>query len=320
MTMRRTSWRHTLALCAAGAGLFAAPFATARLAPPAAANPADTVSGVTVTAPQPANPLVDPATQFVRQHLPESPFSEQFPRFHDKVCVKVQGLPAEFDAFVTRRIVEMASQVHAPLANAADCRPNIHVIFSPQPQAQLSDIAKRRDILIGYQFLPQLKRMSRFTRPIQAWYVTRSVGDNGVSTLDLFDPDRYDPAAGKVPPAGRAGSRLGNGMSAEIVHSLILADANKVAGEKIDAIADYVAVLALARWQGLERCNAVPTILNLMAEGCDARDRPEAATPGDLALLTGLYQIDPREAGEMQRSSIASVIRKATGSSGGTRH
>ena len=25
-----------------------------------------------------------------------------------------------------------------------------------------------------------------------------------------------------------------------------------------------MAVLALARWQGLERCNAMPTILNLM--------------------------------------------------------
>ena len=60
-------------------------------------------------------------------------------------------------------------------------------------------------------------------------------------------------------------------MSAEVVHSLIIADANKVADEKIGAVADYIAVLALARWQGLERCNAIPTILNLMADGCDGR-------------------------------------------------
>jgi hypothetical protein len=203
----------------------------------------------------------------------------------------------------------MAGLVHAPLASAADCTPNIHVVFSPRPQAQLDDIAKRRDILIGYQFAPQLKRMSRFNRPIQAWYVTRSVGDNGMSALDIFDPDRYDPAMGKTPPFGRAGSRLGNGMSAEIVHSLIIADANKVAGQKIDAIADYVAVLALARWQGLERCSAMPTILNLMTEGCG--DPLEAATSTDIALLTGLYAVQARETASQQRAFIASAIRKA---------
>ena len=94
-----------------------------------------------------------------------------------------------------------------------------------------------------------------------------------------------------------------------MVHSLILADANKVAGEKIDTIADYVAVLALARWQGLERCNAMPTILNRLADGCDGA--PDAATPQDLALLSGLYSVAARETGSQQRATIASAIRKA---------
>jgi hypothetical protein len=100
-------------------------------------------------------------------------------------------------------------------------------------------------------------------------------------------------------------------MSSELVHSLIIADAGKVAGQKIDAVADYVAVLALSRWQGLDKCTGLPTILNLMAEGCDADERPDAATPGDLALLTALYTIDPRESGPLQRSSLASAARKA---------
>jgi hypothetical protein len=110
---------------------------------------------------------------------------------------------------------------------------------------------------------------------------------------------------------GRAGSRLGNDMSSELVHSLIIADASKVAGEKIDAVADYVAVLALSQWRNLARCAGQPTILNLMAEGCEAEDRPDAATPADLALLTGLYTADARESGTQQRASIASAIRKA---------
>ena len=303
--------RWTAALAALSLGAAAPALATQSGPSASAAAPAN-LSGVTVNPAPKENPLVDPTTQFVRERLPEGPHALQFPRFHDPICVKVQGLPPEFDAFVAKRIVEVAAEVHAPLAKASDCTPNVNVIFTAHPQAQLTDIAKRRDILIGYQFIPQLQRLSKVTRPIEARYVTRTVGDNGRSQLDVWDPDRFDPGQGKEPPAGRAGSRLANGMSAEIVHSLILADANKVSDAKIGTISDYVAVLALARWQGLERCNAIPTILNLMADGCDAEGAPEAATPQDMALLSGLYSVDPREFGTQQRASIASAIRKAS--------
>jgi hypothetical protein len=307
MATRRRLW---MGLGGAALVMAASTGAASAHAPPGAEPPApsSTVSGVTVTAPEKPNPLVDPTTQFVRQHLPASTFSEQYPRFRDAICVKVQGLPPEFDAFVARRIGEIAAQVHAPVAKAANCQPNVHVIFSPQPQALLADIAKRKDILLGFYWNESnLKRLATFNRPIGGWYVTRTRGQSGESRLEIHDPTDY-----LNPRVGRAGSRLSNGMSTEVVHSLILADANKVAGEKIDAVADYIAVLALAKWQGLERCNATPTILNLMAEGC--ADRPEAATSADLALLAGLYSVDPRELGSQQRATIASAIRKADAS------
>jgi hypothetical protein len=304
----------------AAAALLAGPALATQSGPPEKTAPASDLSGVTVTPEPKADPLVDPAREFVRQHLPESPFSEQYPRFRDEICVKVQGLPEEFNAFVARRLIEVATKVHAPVAKAGDCTPNINVIFTPDPQAQMTDIVKHRDILIGYQFLPQLARLAKVTHPIEARYVTRTVGEHGENQLDTWDPDRYDPILDKAPPQGRAGSRLGNEMSAQIVHSLILADANKVAGEKIDAVADYITVLALARWQGLEKCNAkVSTILNLMAPGC-GDEPPQAATTADMALLAALYAIDPRETGSQQRMAIASRMRselqKANSNSG----
>jgi hypothetical protein len=308
--MQNRTWWRSLAVCASSAGLLAAPLAAAHLAPPAAsapANPASTVSGVTVTAPEKPNPLVNPASQFVREHLPEG-ISEQFPRFRDAICVKVIGLPPEFGAFVAKRVVEVAKEVRAPVAKAAACVPNVNVVFTPNPQAQLDDIARRKDVLIGFHYLAQGKKLTTVNRPIQAWYVTRTRDTTGNSWIEVASPcpanvgDTFSGPCGER-PVGRAGSRLGNDMSAEVVHSLILADANKVAGEKIDAVADYIAVLALAKWRGLEKCNAIPTILNLMAEDC--ADRPEAATDTDLALLSGLYAVDPRELGSQQRASIA---------------
>jgi hypothetical protein len=308
--MRRMNGRNVLAGVAGAILLLAGAAGAHQVAPDSTAKPqpAPTVSSMTVQAPQKPNPLVNPESQFVRSHLPQG-VSEQYPRFRDAVCVKVVGLPPEFDAFVAKRIVDLAGEVHAPVAKAA-CVPNVNVIFTPSPQAQLDDITKRKDILIGFHFMAQDKALKTVTRPIQAWYVTRTRDTTGNSWLEVPNPcpanvgDTYSGPCGER-PIGRAGSRLGNDMSAEVVHALILADANKVAGEKIEAVADYVAVLALAKWQGLDRCNAVPTILNLMADNC-GEDVPEAATPADLGLLTGLYAVDPRELGSQQRAAIAS--------------
>ncbi|THD51660.1 hypothetical protein [Phenylobacterium sp.] len=310
--MKRTLLLAGLAAMQIGAGVAAAK--QTEPAPASKAAPAATVSGVTVNAPQKENPLVDPTTQFVRQHLPDSAFSGQLARFRDEVCVKVVGLPPEFDAFIAKHLIDVAAEVHAPIARAATCTPNVNVVFTPNPQAQLDDIAKRKDVLLGFHFLAQTKKLTTVDRPIQAWYVTRTRDTTGNSWLEVANPcpanvgDTYVGSCGDR-PMGRAGSRLGNDMSAEVVHSLILADTNKLAGVKIEMVADYIAVLALAKWQGLDRCNATPTILNRMADGCD--DPPDAATPQDLALLTGLYSVEARESGSQQRATIASAMRKA---------
>ncbi|MBS0331380.1 MAG: hypothetical protein JSS35_01310 [Proteobacteria bacterium] len=302
-----------LQLAGAAAILLAATAARAKETEPAsAAKAAPTVSGVTVRAPEKANPLVDPTTQYVKRSLPEGQ-SDQLSRFRDEVCVKVQGLPAEFDAFIAKRLVAVAGEVGAPLAKAADCTPNVNVVFTTAPQALISDIAKRKDILIGFHYVAQLKQVTTFQGPIQAWYVTRTRDASGNSWIEVNFQCPYDPN-GMVPcgerPIGRAGSRLGNEMSAEIVHSLVIADANKVAGRKIETVADYVAVLALARWKKVERCAPIATVLNAMAGDCP--DAPQAATLQDIALLKGLYAVDPYEFGFQQRATIASAVRKAS--------
>ena len=97
--------------------------ALAKETEPVPAAKAPTVSGVTVQAAPKSDPLVDPAREFVRQRLPESTFSEQLARFRDDVCVKVVGLPPDrCDAFVAKRLVEIAGEVKAPLRAAGPDR------------------------------------------------------------------------------------------------------------------------------------------------------------------------------------------------------
>ena len=273
---------YTAMLAAAGLLLAGAPGRAATADPPAtSAPPAQDLSGVTVTAGK-QDPLVDKTTQFVREHLPEGQ-SGQLARFRDEICVSVVGLPAAYDAFIARRIVALAGEVHAPVSHAANCAPNVHVIFSPQPQAQMADIARRRETLLGAHFAAQLRRILVVSRPVQSWYLTgvrdttgeRHLEGNSQANVDVNDLVRGGADIGGGGQAGspdqlhgRAGSRLGNDMSAEIVHALIIADSHKVADARIGAVADYIAMLALARWDSLQACGAAPSILNLMADGC----------------------------------------------------
>src|SRR5258707_14940388 len=104
--MRPASFLAAIPLCATAASAHAPPAA----APPA---PSLTVSGVTVTAPEKPNPLVNPESQFVRSHLPQGA-SDQFPRIRDAVCVKDIGLPPEFAGFIAKRVNEEAGEGHAP--------------------------------------------------------------------------------------------------------------------------------------------------------------------------------------------------------------
>ena len=315
--MHAPSWRLMgVALASLLLAGLSSPGLAANAEPPvsSAAPATNDLSGVTVTG-EKKDPLVDKTTQFVRGHLAENR-NRQYARFHDPVCVRVIGLPPEFDAFIAKRVVALAREVKAPVDASPACKPNVNVIFTTKPQALLDDVAKHREVLFGYVQKADANKVRTFSRPIQAWYLTRAVDTNGNSMLEIYDPAPCQstgmpgapPCDLKAPPLmGRAGSRLGNDMSTELVHTLILADATKVADIKIGAVADYVAVLALARWEGLERCNALPTILNLMADGC-APDEVTEATPTDRGLLTGLYSVNPRESGTQQRASIANRL------------
>ena len=183
--MMRAPMSPGLAAAATGVALLAAAPAFATGGEPAKLRGASSVSGVTVTAKKP-NPAVDPTTQFVRQHLPQSTFSEQFPRFRDDICVKVLGLPPEYAGFIEKRVLEVAGEVHAPVAKSETCAPNIHVVFTPKPQALISDIANHKDILLGFYWNNNgLKRLATFKGAIGAWYVTATRDQFGENRLEI---------------------------------------------------------------------------------------------------------------------------------------
>ncbi len=264
------------------ATLVASAMLTAALA--AAAQPTDQ------SAPQESHPLQEVqvtasrldrrtlkrvAIQFVRLHGAASPVGYQIAqigRWQMGVCPRVTGLKAAATALVSRRVEEIARTVGAPTPGVGKrCATNVEIIFTPEPQQLLSHIAKAYPALLGS---PRSAGDTTFRGAIESWYLsrTRPVAEWN-ETMGGSDFASY----------------FTHGLTSELVHVLVIVDTRKVAGNALQSISDYIAMLALTRVDSLEGCNELPSITDLLSSGCGERDKPQALTAADTAYLKALY-------------------------------
>ena len=104
----------------------------------AADPPSTTVSGLTVAAPARAAPPTQTLLhQYVRSHGFAGVRIGQLARWSDPVCPVAIGLDPAFNAFVVKRVNEIAARAGAPMPDKQPCQPNIEILFTPNPQAFL---------------------------------------------------------------------------------------------------------------------------------------------------------------------------------------
>jgi hypothetical protein len=269
-------------------------------------SPNSTVEGLTVVAPrQPdAEQLPHIVFKFVQSHGAPGRI-DQLTRWGTPPCPTTAGLPESFNTFVSKRVVEVASQVGAPTNKKPACKMNLLIVFTDQPQALLDKVRRQRPQLLGFHYAAQAKRLATINRPIQAWYVTgttssRPSANNDLGGLVQLD-DPFEPMSGGAP-----GSRLTSHISSEFLAALVVVDTSKTAGRKIGAIADHVAVLSLTRPSQPRPCGELPSILDTMNPDCPSERGVEALTQWDLAYLKALYRIDAEEYLPAQQGRIVS--------------
>jgi len=200
------------------------------------------------------------------------------------------------NAYVTARVRAVASLVRAPLNDKQNCKANIAIYFTTEPQKLLDDVAAHFDLLLGFHYPHQTKKLATFSRPIQVWYVT---GSHGYKGADAIDSIWGQPAQASVP------SRLTTGgLSSVVMFSLIIIDTKAVVGQEVDAISDYIAMIALTQVQSLDACGALPTIIDLLSADCGSRPRPDRITAGDVAYLRALYSLDMEQPLEIQKMDL----------------
>jgi hypothetical protein len=295
-------------------GLLVSAGAASAQAPPAA--PSHAVPGVTVTAP--AN--LTPAQQVERFGQVDS--DGRLARWDQAICPAVVGLGAEFNAFIVKRIRDVADQVAAHAA-PEPCHLNVLVLITPKPDEVTHKLAeyKARQLAGGRWGIDKakLETFSASKEPVRWLYlsgVTQTSGGGAATpaaigaagdVLSAFFGNSAlngQPQFDKVTP-----SRLRPTGDEAFTQALIIVDANRIAGLSAGQVADYLAMASLAHVRAESSFAGTDTVLNLFAPGLDAAHRPAGLTPWDTDYLTALYRSDGQTTFSAQVSHITTRMK-----------
>ena len=144
---------------------FAAALALVCVAASAQPAPDKKIETVIVTAPK-FHAGVTPnaiAHDFVKSFATPTVLRDAIARWQIAICPEFKGLAPQYVAVMAARFLTIAGQAGAPVKDKG-CRPNLAVIFTPQPQEDLDTLHRKNRDVLGYAALAVPHH--------QAWYVT----------------------------------------------------------------------------------------------------------------------------------------------------
>jgi hypothetical protein len=256
--------------------------------------------------------------KFVESFTAPTQLTGKIGRWEDGVCPLTVGLRPEFTNFVTKRVRDVAALAAAPVNGDASCRPNIEIIFTTTPQRLLDGILKDHPVYLGYhENSAQAEQLAKVTHPIQAWYMTGTKDLHGEIVIDgkpvglgvrMGGPGKAPSFLPNAHVAVISGSRLGDGLRGTFYRVTIVADPDRLVDYEIGSLADYIAMLALTQLNSLDTCQQLPSIVNMLASGCDRK--ANALTDNDLGYLRGLYKMSPDRTLRTEQDEIAYQMEK----------
>ncbi len=308
--------------------------------PASAAAPAPTaVAPVTVEGAAPPKTIQRQARSFVETHAAPVAKINQIGRWHEPICVQVVNLIPEQAAMIQARVEDVAKAVGLKVEKPG-CRSNIQIVFTSQPQALIDRVAQRDEHDLGFHWRSDLNKVKAVTHPIQAWYKTATQGNGNAVGLAFacITTGRVSTTCGAggadqpanpgslvgeshemetvdIPengsPSGCADSPFSGCLKSLFKNVLVVVDGRALEGRALGPLADYVAMLALSRQQSLDACDALPSIIDLLAKSpCPGRDPPDGLTAADASYLTALYASDAEGKLSSEQGDIAGRMAK----------
>lgn len=229
------------------------------------------------------------------------------PRWHDRICVRVIEMDVEHAAFLRSRIETVARAVGLSPDTSPDCTPDISIYASNTPDVLARTLTEaaprrfqpaRRNVTLGDAALEQFRGSDA---PVRWWHVSLPLmADTGQPAMIEDVGGTGDPLARSV--AVRNGSRLAGNVRDDLMGVVVIMDPGKLADAPFGAVADYVALVALAPVDPRADTSALDTVLNLFD-----RTGVTGLTAMDQDYLHALYAASRAPASpSLQAAEIAS--------------
>jgi hypothetical protein len=225
-------------------------------------------------------------------------------RWQRPVCPLVSGLPRAAAEEILARLSQVAQEVGAPLAKAADCKPNFVIAVTTDPKGFTTAWLRRDPALFGARTQSAADRLLASGEPVLVWHDTVDEPSDGSGLVSPIDK-----------PAERhwaQGSHIFKEMVTHTHGVAAIVDAKRAVGLTTRQIADYVAMRGLAEVRDNASFRGLPTILALFESA--PGQAPQALTAWDLAYLRGLYAADPSD--RTQLLKIMAEIERETAPAG----
>jgi hypothetical protein len=251
-----------------------------------------------------AQELEQAARTFAREVSAPPSREDQLARFEHRVCPGVVGLGQRQAQFIADRIAQRALEVDLDVGGSG-CKANVLVIVTTDAEGTARAIAEEERFLMANYGLREnlntrgeaaLADFINVARPVRWWHVSQT------ETLDgdvlghtnpygrMLGPDAQEFRGAEVTrPRSMGFGRLSRQTLQSVRNAVIVVDARRAGQVRLDALADYIAMVTLAQTEPDANTAGYDTILNLFSAAPNGED---GMTAWDLAYLQGLYSGD----------------------------
>lgn len=287
-----------------------------------AAEPTIVVSGEAKTDAQ----IRDEAKAFIGAVAAAPGSSDQLGRWNQPICPKVLGGTPEEEALVLARIHAVAADAGIRVSKRKNCATNIIVAFTHDPSGIVGEIMKKRPHAARSLPVSARSDLVEGAYPVRWWYDLKVEGRSGeapsgdspalLGALRTSSGSPGDGAGGQIAQsehqsgniADYSSSLIGTKSRLSIGAATIIVDVNRVRGVSDDALASFVAMVALAPLKLPPRPVPTPTITNLFSDAPD--DREPDLTEWDRAYIAALYKTAANRTSNVQQGAMTAKIAR----------
>jgi len=296
--------------------------ALVQAAPAPAAEPAIVVQGEAKTDAQ----IRDEAAGFIRAIAAPAGSADQLGRWNQPICPKVIGATPTEEALVLERVRTLATDAGIRQAKRKDCAPNLIVAYTEDPSGVTRQVLERRPHAARALSVSARKDLVDGRYPVRWWYDMKAesrfgeapVGDIP-ALLGALTTTANGPGAGAGGQIAQSENHVGNitdynssiiGLKSRqsIGGATVVVDVGAVKGRPKEAVASFVALVALAPLKLPPKPVPTPTITNLFYGPEEARafDLSE----WDRAYVAALYKTATNRSARVQQGSMTARIAK----------